>query len=801
MFQFKPKYGQVPADEQELANKPSERQRAWLDPPPRSHSPVGSPAAPTNISRPSEPSQTASGGAGVLASTVPHPGRPTPGFGPFIPPPPPPGLTPIPPSPFIIPPTPSTVLSMPSPFSKSSHTMDPYGHIRDSTSAIWSESEKWDEFIHPNGSLYWTCSAYPAQVVSDIKPPLSNLHTSAPSTISRIMHALGEIPQIKDYHNWEIYTDGSSCVYIDHGSRAASEAFESLEDFRDRVEKLRGQMNIKYKLRFESAYWTFMQSHPNHRDLPDGAIDDATEAVVWCHAGKLFSADTLHYTQELHYATLPDRALFKSSNAPFSQDDAREMTELMKTIADLKRPTLKTWYCASILRAICKDRLASHYGQNDAREVRRRERTEDVESSLPFNSIRDKITWHLVAFMSLGAPLRYIKRIHNVATVLVSGTVALLAIPALNGMARIAGLVSALYALSSVLCGMLLISNHQDRVESFGGTGVTYFERAKSRTTGTTRPLAVILSLPLAFMLWGMFWFVLAVMSCAYGPGPEEVSHRYTVAARYISFVFFGVLAITGFAVLSFFHQIWEASTPTKPQTQAHTHGAATAVDMVIGQGGNPLMQFSGDQRLEFPPTPGVGYAPGPSMASYAYPLQVGQIPSYSAEQPAFVPQQQESRMTSETVANIARPPTFGSHPLPTGPVSTTNHPFSYSASPMAAIVSSRPTESAQISLPGYSTRKEMYTVVLEVSDSNAWLSYLQDQETYDKMTTDVRQECGKHGSVYRLLIPQSPQDNNHVIVTYESKIAANNASVVLKRNGVHGHRVQRADVFVTASS
>ncbi|KAG9127456.1 hypothetical protein FRC07_013517 [Ceratobasidium sp. 392] len=733
MLQLRSKYDQVSMDDQELANKPSERQRAQLNPTPMRQFPVPSPAAPTNIYRPSEPSQIANGGEGVLAA---------PGSGPFVPPPPPPALTPIPPSPFITPPTPNSTLSRPSPFSKSSDTMDPYGHIRDSTSAIWSEFEKWDEFIHPNGSLYWTCSAYPARVVSDIKPPLSNLHTSAPSTISRIMHALGEIPQIKDYHNWEIYTDGSLCVYIDHGSRAASEAFESLEDFRDRVEKLRGQMNIKY-----------------------------------------------------------NRALFKSSNAPFSQDDAREMTELMKTIADLKRPTLKTWYCASVLRAICKDRLASHYGQNDAREVRRRERADDVESSLPFDSIRDKVAWRLVAFMSLGAPLRYIKRIHNVATVLVSGTVALLAIPALNGMARIAGLVSALYALSSVLCGMLLISNHQDRVESFGSTGVAYFDRAKSRTTGTTRPLAVILSLPLTFMLWGMFWFVLAVMCCAYGPGPEELPHRYTVAARYISFAFFGVLAITGFAVLKFFHQIWEIPTPMKPQAQAHTHLAATAVDMVIGQGGNPLMQFSGDQRLD-PPTPGVGYAPGPSMASYAYPLQAGQFSSYSAEQTPLAPYQPESRLISETVANVARAPTYGSHPPPTGPVSTTNHPFSHSASPMAALVSSRPTESAQTSLPDYSaTKKEMHTVVLEVSDSNAWLSYLQDQATYDKTITDVRQECEKHGSVYRLRIPQSPQDNNHVFVTYESKIAANNASVVLKRNGVHGHRVQRADVLVTASN
>ncbi|KAG9077541.1 hypothetical protein FS749_010559, partial [Ceratobasidium sp. UAMH 11750] len=440
---------------------------------------VPSPAAPTNIYRPAEPYGN-SNSAGTTALPGPPPtGSTLPSAPPMLPSIPP---TPVPPTP--VPPTPvPPVLIPPTPLSygSSSPLMKLYGHIRDSTSAIWSEYDQWQEYIHPNGSLYWTCSAYPARVVSDIKPPLSNLHTTAPSMISRIMHALGEIPQIKDYHNWEIYTNGSTCVYIDHGSRAASDAFQSLEDFRDQVERLRGQMNIKSKLRLESAYWTFMQSHPNHRDLPDGAIDDATEAVVWCHA---------------------DRALFKSSNAPFSQEDAREMTELMKTVADLNRPVLKTWYCAAILRAICTDRIASHYGQNDAREVRRREKAEDVGSDLPYNSPREKIIWHFVASLSLGAPLRYLKRINNVdrtqtgdgvntlrwrvflkslckewtdsnllATVLVSATVALLAIPDLNGMSRIAGVISALYALSSVLCGMLLISNHQDRVDSSGISG------------------------------------------------------------------------------------------------------------------------------------------------------------------------------------------------------------------------------------------------------------------------------------------------------------------------------------------
>ncbi|KAF8597191.1 hypothetical protein BDV93DRAFT_499869 [Ceratobasidium sp. AG-I] len=356
-------------------------------------------------------------------------------------------------------------------------------HFRDSTYVISSHHDEWEEYIHPNGSLYWACSTDLVRVVSDIQPPLSKIHPGALSIISGLMAAIGEIPQINDYQDWEIYTDGLSCVYIHHASRSVSETAQSLEEFKEQIGSHQEKQDIKTKLRLEAAYWADMQAHPNHRDLPEGALDDATEALVWCHA---------------------DRVLFRTSNAPFSKEDAQEMTDLIKTITDLKRPTLKTWYCAAVMRAISENRLASHYGQNDAREVRRRERSEDLSVTLPFSSWLHRIVWYFIALASLGTPFGYLKRINTVdrttigdgvntlrwrtflkslckdwqdsnllATVLVSATVALLAIPGLNGLAQIAGIVSSLCAVSSTLCGMLLLSTHQDHLDGSGGTGVS----------------------------------------------------------------------------------------------------------------------------------------------------------------------------------------------------------------------------------------------------------------------------------------------------------------------------------------
>ncbi|QRV80013.1 hypothetical protein RhiJN_08028 [Ceratobasidium sp. AG-Ba] len=555
-----------------------------------------------------------------------------------------------------------------------------YGHIRQSTSAIWSEYEKWTEYIHPNGSLYWTCYAYPGRVVSDVKPPLSALDTRAPQTISRIMDGLGEVPSLQDYHNWEIYTDGHSCVYIDHGSRAASNGFESLSDFRAQIQKLKGNMNIK-----------------------------------------------------------TNRVLFKQSNAPFSQDDAREMTDLIKTVAGV---------------TIGNNRLASHYGQNDAREIRRKEKAEDVESNMPYGSLWNKLSWYLITSLLFGIPQRYLRRINNVdrtqsgngvntlrwrsflkslckewtdSNLLVRAkaraTVALLAIQGLNGITVITSLVAALHALSSVLSGMLLVSNHQDRVESFGITG------AKSRISGTVRPLAILLSLPVAFMLWGMLWFIFAVVSCAYDfPQSGRTTPFPITAVRITSLLFLCILSIIGAVLLWFYHGIWKIPASVELQVQPQS----TTADMVTGQGGNPVMSFSGDQPPGKQPLQPVLHAfqPGPNSPAAA----LG-IPPQS-QVPAIAPMVIDAR--PDQPASVAMPPP-PNYALPAPPPT-------------------RPPAG-------------------------------KDEATLNQMATDIRRECEKHGQVRDVQIPKrSPLAQ--VSITFDSQASASKAFAAFKDSGLVGYQL-----------
>jgi hypothetical protein len=136
-------------------------------------------------------------------------------------------------------------------------------HSQDTMSGIWFDYSQWQEFIHPNSSLYWTCSLNPVHIVSIIQPPLSSLYTDASSMISCFLHALSEIPQVDNNQDWEIYTDGFTCVYIDHGSRAASDALQSLEDFRQQIGVLRRALIIKLS-------------------TPTALVFDGLESVMYC---------------------------------------------------------------------------------------------------------------------------------------------------------------------------------------------------------------------------------------------------------------------------------------------------------------------------------------------------------------------------------------------------------------------------------------------------------------------------------------------------------------------------------------
>lgn len=124
------------------------------------------------------------------------------------------------------------------------HSTD-HAHFDSLGTTIESLNEQSNEFIHPNGPFYWTCSTYPVRLVSDFKPPLPNIQPNASNKVAGLMRALNEIPETDGYQSWEIYTDGTSCVFIDHHLRATVDAVDSPRQFKNQLKKLTNDRDIE----------------------------------------------------------------------------------------------------------------------------------------------------------------------------------------------------------------------------------------------------------------------------------------------------------------------------------------------------------------------------------------------------------------------------------------------------------------------------------------------------------------------------------------------------------------------------
>ncbi|QRV93487.1 hypothetical protein RhiJN_21505 [Ceratobasidium sp. AG-Ba] len=451
---------------------------------------------------------------------------------------------------------------------------------------IGSRTEEWERYIHPNGSSYWTYLwSNGTFVVSDVEPPS---FASNPVILGEIQAASKDLASNSSFStSLDIHITGNGCAFIHHDLRSGISAQKNMVKFQAQLSNLQN-LGLFERLQLEARYWAYIESHPNHRTLFPFVLDEVSAALTWCYA---------------------DRVLYEASNSPFEKENAREMLDLIQNMGGIDQPgspaaVLRTWYCAAVMRAIVYDRRHSHYGRRRAAEIRRRAQSDDLAIDLPYNSMIERVLWYIAGVLAFGSPFGYLKRIHNVdrtvigdgintirwrallkelckewtdsnllATVLVAGTVALLAIPNINGMTQLAGLLSALCALASVLAGTLLVGNHQSRVESSSEAAFIYFKRAKLHGLGTTRPLAVILSLPVSLMLWGMFWFIFAIGSNAYASGLSGISAKYSLATRVLILSLVLAFLIVGILVVLFLYNVWVsptvvpivAQTPQKP--------------------------------------------------------------------------------------------------------------------------------------------------------------------------------------------------------------------------------------------
>jgi len=363
------------------------------------------------------------------------------------------------------------------------------------------------------------------------------------------------------------------------------------------------------ELLYEQAYWEYIIGHPCHAPLEKYAEEDAMAALAW------YGQDRMLHPQD--------------SIVPFSTELSKELLELLNTMSEkeafsgTRNGYIKTHLVASILERVAGERLRQHYGQEDARNFLKRSfkmRYKDFDEPHPwyFNILLS----FCMTGLCLGAPYAYLRHINEffmsgvgrtdtiterwqsfveenvvdwtntnlVSTVLVSASVALLAIPGIDESTRILGITSTLFSLASVIIGLLNVWQHQHKSRTDMELRVIFdfFDRAEGYFK-TDKLLAILLSLPMVLLIWSTLIFAASMVTFAWfgvdttfidggngdnggsgsGGSSGDSSFKFSKVTAGFATGFFGFLTIMVLNSVVYFWRAWSSKANRKNSTKA----------------------------------------------------------------------------------------------------------------------------------------------------------------------------------------------------------------------------------------
>ncbi|KAI5119536.1 hypothetical protein M0805_002558 [Coniferiporia weirii] len=457
----------------------------------------------------------------------------------------------------------------------------------------------WNSYIHPKGWVYYFHPDY--RLVTDYK-------IEYPLGLQEFEAALREVDGFpvnrlpKECELWVDYRlesghNVAEKLFVDHRNRrltpkAPIHRAGSLTDDGSWQDVT---ISARQQLLFEQAYWEYIMDHPCHASLPAHAEEDAIAALTW-------------YTQ--------DRLMNpEDSIVPYSQDMSKDLLNVLTimssnkdTFESSRNSCIKTHLVASLLERTAGERLRQHYGEQDARKflkgtVKHRRDVLDEYQSPPFGRVFNFV----MTALCFGAPYAYLRHINEffmngpgrtdtiterwqsfvdenvadwtntnlVATVLVSASVALLAIPGIDHVTRILGITSTLFSIASIISGLLNVWQHQHQSRSNLELTVIFdfFSKAECLVK-TDKLLAILLSLPMVLLIWSTLMFAASMVTFAWfgvdetaveagdgGGGDALKNNRFGQPTAWIATAclsFLGSMVLLSFV---YFWRVWKPSS------------------------------------------------------------------------------------------------------------------------------------------------------------------------------------------------------------------------------------------------
>ncbi|KZT31903.1 hypothetical protein SISSUDRAFT_637651 [Sistotremastrum suecicum HHB10207 ss-3] len=355
-----------------------------------------------------------------------------------------------------------TIVDMSSPYHKSKKRQVPWVPI----------PSGWKRHVHPSGWIYFEKPE--ARIITDypmgspeLQAALNKLDTEDSETIPEEFELwIGQSAQDADI------------VYIDHERRRALPNLKSDES--DIEDHMKTDEDRTKHLRLELSYWRYLAEHPCHARLPPNVEEDALAILSFFIQDRILNPE--------------------DSVVPFSKETSKELMDLLSAMtsdksyaSNARNSHVKTHFVSRLMERIVDERLRQHYGEEGARRYLKKGRHARVIQDAKSPWAIDLLLDFCMVFLFFGTPFAYLRHVNEffitalgrtetisekwrafvdenvtdwsdtnlVATVLVSAAVGFLAVPGIDDISRLFALFSILFALSSLIAGLLNAWQHQ----------------------------------------------------------------------------------------------------------------------------------------------------------------------------------------------------------------------------------------------------------------------------------------------------------------------------------------------------
>jgi len=379
-----------------------------------------------------------------------------------------------------------------------------------------STPEDWVCHTHPQGWVYFYHPKTRVVTNDDIRQPevldvVERYMATYPfSDLSDSMELVVPHDPQTDEHIFSLIVNHESCM----------------AGYNPKDVKVFDDMDADHVNKRRRMYWNYLERHPNHFPLHLTAEQEARDALAWFYLDNLKEGPR--------------------STVPFSKQECEDLLRAISQFSSYSRDSSpgRTAFFSWLLKVLWTYRVSEQSGQHTYTQWNEQYIKRIPSRTLPsapfpeylqvpltfvintfFFSIPKLYLEHIKVVSQYHGRLDTVRDIWDkytqqiikeyqdfllIATVLLSATVGLLAVPDIQSISKAAGIVSVFSSMGSMITGVFCLWRHQTNVKQ--SQSFTYLHNAHQGTFGL-HGHAMVLSLPPVLLVWSIIAFAVGFIA------------------------------------------------------------------------------------------------------------------------------------------------------------------------------------------------------------------------------------------------------------------------------------------------